>query len=270
VYLSILALIKNEGPYLAEWIEYHLLVGVGKFYLVLNNNEDNSTEILRPYISARLVNLRSWVGKRAQKRIYNYYIPRLYNKTCWVALIDADEFLVPLETHSVPEILRRFHNVPGVTVNWVIFGTNGQQKRVPGLVLERFRNHTLLNFTRNRLTKTIVNPRLIAFCAIHEHAYLNRAASRNVLGKPNLHYMTHREAVHAVLRINHYYTKSVEEFVAKLIRHLFINYSAKVIQNLLAEANQAIASTMDVVTNDTAIDWAIPQIKATLINRGLS
>ena len=32
VYLSIVAISKNEAPYIKEWIEYHKLVGVERFY----------------------------------------------------------------------------------------------------------------------------------------------------------------------------------------------------------------------------------------------
>jgi hypothetical protein len=64
VYLSISAVIKNDGAYLAEWIEYHLLVGVEKFHLVLNDNEDNSSIMIAPYISSGYVELSSWPGKR--------------------------------------------------------------------------------------------------------------------------------------------------------------------------------------------------------------
>ena len=32
-YLSICAVYRDEGPYLREWIEFHRLVGVERFYL---------------------------------------------------------------------------------------------------------------------------------------------------------------------------------------------------------------------------------------------
>lgn len=31
--LSIVAIIKNEGQYIEEWVRYHIVVGVQKFYL---------------------------------------------------------------------------------------------------------------------------------------------------------------------------------------------------------------------------------------------
>jgi hypothetical protein len=40
-YLSICAIFKDEAPYLQEWIEFHRLLGVEKFYLYNNNSRDN-------------------------------------------------------------------------------------------------------------------------------------------------------------------------------------------------------------------------------------
>ncbi|GMO23401.1 MAG: hypothetical protein Ta2B_02600 [Termitinemataceae bacterium] len=41
--LSIVAIVKNEASYIKEWIEYHRLVGVDRFYIY----DDNSTDNLR-------------------------------------------------------------------------------------------------------------------------------------------------------------------------------------------------------------------------------
>jgi hypothetical protein len=267
VYLAILAIIRNEGKYLEEWIEYHLLVGVEKFYLAMNDNEDNSSEILIPYVLSGIVHLSSWPGRKQQKKVYNYYIRQLRNETCWVAIIDADEFLVPVETRSVSEILRRFENGSGITVNDVMFGSNGQQTRLPGLVLERFRNHTSLNIRENRFTKSIVNPRLIAQCDIHEHSYLSGLLTRDATGKTNIRPMLYRPAVHNVLRLNHYGTKSVEECRAKKARGWADRDFPGLIAMLFRKLYGEIAALHDIVANDTGIDWAIPLIKANLANR---
>ena len=50
VYLSVVAIMKNECAYMNEWIDYHKLVGVERFYLSDNESDDNTCEILKPYI----------------------------------------------------------------------------------------------------------------------------------------------------------------------------------------------------------------------------
>ena len=48
--LTITAIFKNEGHYLKEWLDYHLLAGVEHFYLYNNDSTDNYKEVLAPYI----------------------------------------------------------------------------------------------------------------------------------------------------------------------------------------------------------------------------
>jgi hypothetical protein len=57
-YLSIGAVFRDEDDFLAEWIEFHLCLGVEHFFLYNHfSATDQHEEILRPYIVAGLVTL---------------------------------------------------------------------------------------------------------------------------------------------------------------------------------------------------------------------
>jgi hypothetical protein len=73
-----------------------------------------------------------------------------------------------------------------------------------------------------------------------------------------------------VLRINHYWTKSTEEFTAKRSRGRADQDYPGIVRKMIRQINQDIAMAKDVVANDTAIDWAIPFIKANLVKRHIS
>jgi hypothetical protein len=266
-YLSVLTVIKNEALYLPEWIEYHLLVGVENFHLILNNNEDNASDVLEPYVSSGIVNLSRWDGLGQQFAIYDHYVRKLRSESCWVAIIDVDEFLVPLQGHSVPVIVRRFESFPGVVVNWVTFGTNGKLKMESGLVMERFRNHTDFNVAWNWITKTIVNPRMTVKCTCHEHEYVQRRKAVDVKGREIHVYCTSRPPVHEILRINHYRTKSVEEFKLKLLRGRASLPHGGQKQPVPEILRREVPGIQDVVANDTWIEWAIPLVKENLARR---
>lgn len=49
-YCSICAIFKNEGTYLREWIEYHLMIGFDHIFLYNNFSTDNYVDIIRPSI----------------------------------------------------------------------------------------------------------------------------------------------------------------------------------------------------------------------------
>lgn len=70
-YLSLCAIVKNEAPYLPEWIEFYKLVGVEKFYIYDNESSDNTKEVLKPYIDAGDVVYTYQPGQAQQVVAYN-------------------------------------------------------------------------------------------------------------------------------------------------------------------------------------------------------
>jgi hypothetical protein len=263
-----MAIFRNEAPYLAEWIEYHLLAGVGYFYLSDNDSTDNGTAVVQPYVRLGVVKLEKLKGQRMQVPCYNAHLPELRRESYWVAVIDIDEFIVPVDSHSIPKALRPLEGAPGVTVNWVLYGSNGELTQREGLVIERFRAHSPWNYARNILVKTIVNPRMARGLGIHEHYYWRNRVSRAPNGRVNLRTQFWRQPVFAGLRLNHYWVKSREEFLAKRSRGANSQgRSPSYIRYLLKTSESDLKSFHDTVVNDTAILWAIPLVKANLRTR---
>lgn len=62
--LAIVTIMKNEAPYVKEWLDYHILVGVKKFYIYDNDSDDNLHDILRPYIEQGIVEYTFFPGGR--------------------------------------------------------------------------------------------------------------------------------------------------------------------------------------------------------------
>jgi hypothetical protein len=268
-YLSILCVFKNEAPFLAEWVEYHLLVGVTRFWLYDNDSEDDAFLALRPYIALGLVQLQRWPGRGQQKFLYTAALPFLRNQSFWVSILDVDEFLVPVDGHSVPDIMRRFEAHGGVGINWLVYSINGLMLRDDRLVIERFKAHTEWDNPLNRHTKTIVNPRRVLELFVHSARYPRGQFGRNVIDEKLSWNMLGTPPVHKVLRINHYWTKSLDEFIRKRARG-----RASVPQDdsgrLLRLVLKDLARAEDLVTNDTAMDWAIPLVKQNLAARRIS
>ena len=66
-----MAIVKNEAPYLQEWIEYHKLLGVTRFYVYDNESDNNIKEVLKPYVKNRDVIYRKYPGRTIQCFAYN-------------------------------------------------------------------------------------------------------------------------------------------------------------------------------------------------------
>ena len=217
-YLSIVAIAKNEATYIAEWIEFHKLVGVEKFYIYDNESTDNTTEILEPYIKSGLVDYTFFPGKRQQLPAYDDCLEKHRLEAHWIAFVDIDEFIIPIKDKTIPDFLNRFEDFSAIEINWLIYGSGGAKDQQPGGVMERFKHHSLPEHKINRTIKTIVNPRrVVVFNGVHEVArmYGNTANSHGQIVKKKY---TEREPLHDVIRINHYAVKSYAEFLQKSAR----------------------------------------------------
>ena len=120
VYLSITAILKNEAPYIKEWIEYHKMLGVERFYLYDNESEDNLQDVLQPYINSGLVYYHLIKGKGVQNSAYRDAVYKYKDQTTWMAFIDIDEFILPVEKDSISEFLKDYEKYSGVGINWYL------------------------------------------------------------------------------------------------------------------------------------------------------
>lgn len=128
--ISICSIFKNEAQYIKEWIEFHKIVGVDHFYLYNNNSNDNFRDVLEPYISDGLVTLIEWPMAQGQIPAYNNCIENYSSETKWIGFIDLDEFVVPNHDNTIYDFLSRFEkNRPVVFINWKIFCSSGKISR---------------------------------------------------------------------------------------------------------------------------------------------
>ena len=102
--ISICGIFKNEAPYLKEWIEYHLLIGIDHFYLYNNNSEDDYKSILQPYIKKGLITLTEWPDIPGQISAYKHWYENYRHETKWCTFLDLDEFLCPLKDVNTKDL----------------------------------------------------------------------------------------------------------------------------------------------------------------------
>lgn len=214
-YLSVCAIAKDEGPYLAEWIEWHRKMGVEKFYLYDNGSTDCTREVLRPYIESGLVDYRPFPGYRMQLAAYDDCLAKNRFDSRWIAFIDIDEFFVTKADSSLSDFLKRYEDAPAVEVNWLIFGSGGKERKSNEPVMTRFKWHSQPDNFLNRHVKSIVNPRRVFnMIGCHEAARISGKAvdsHGNVITKN----FRDRDPLQDIVCINHYAVKSRQEFLEK-------------------------------------------------------
>ncbi len=223
--LAIVGIAKNEGQYIKEWLDYHLLVGVTKFYIYDNESTDNIQEVLKPYIANEIVHYVKYPGKARQLPAYNDAIEKHRDLCRHMAFIDLDEFILPIEengniAHLVNNILSQTKSAAGLGINWSIFGSSGVENHETGFVCERFTKRGEKQHWGNRHIKTICNPRLVkTYVSAHFPIYKLGAFSINESGT-RLYAWYNKPVSWNFIRINHYIVKSKEEWQKKMNRGL--------------------------------------------------
>ena len=218
-YLSVAAIYRNEAPYLAEWIEFHRLVGVEHFYLYDNMSEDGHREVLAPFVEEGLAEVRPWERFPGQLQAYDDCLGRHRGDSRWIAFIDCDEFLFSPLRKPVPELLRDYEDFAAVGVNWANFGDSGHETQPPGLVIESYVMRSD-DPQRNWAIKSIVDPARTVRCGSNPHyfEYAGGALPVNEEMQPIEEPGKNDPVTFARLRLNHYVTKSRSERARKLAR----------------------------------------------------
>lgn len=215
---GIVLIFRDEGRFLKEWIEYHRVVGAEHFWLYNNLSKDNYLEVLDPYIKEGLVdlidvpietgNIQIW--NSLQTRTYNRALAQIRGKCKWVAVIDADEFIVPLEDETITESLKKYEQYPAVALHWLIFGTSFVEK-IPDdhLMIESLNYRGVFSTEENRYVKLIVKPEdAVGFNGPHMCAFMNGTAvnTKFIPVRNKIDY----NITHNVMRINHYWSRDLD------------------------------------------------------------
>lgn len=225
--VAFVSISKNEAPYIAEWIEFHKMVGVNKFYFYDNESNDNTHEILKPYIKKGIVDYTIIKGKARQLDAYNDAIKKHKSDCRWMGFIDMDEYVIPVDHkktigQTINELVYNAkRGAAGVGINWALYGTSGFKTKPQGLITENFIWRARNNDSLNIHIKTICNPRLIkTYISPHYPIYKLGAYSIAEANGKRLYGWGDKNVEYKHLRINHYYTKSEEEYITKRNRGL--------------------------------------------------
>jgi hypothetical protein len=219
-YLGITTLMLNEERDLREWIEFHRLQGVERFYLYDNGSTDDTEEVVRPYVEEGIAEVVPWPHRGAQRAAIADSFARHRDDVRWLACIDVDEFLFCPTGERVCDVLREFEGYPAVAVHWHVFGTSDVARRPPDAeVLPTFtrRSDDFSSTSVNRHIKSIVDP----WCALDlvppdpHHRPYRVGFAVNEIGCPVIGPLPWPIRCER-LRINHYWPKSKAECLKKV------------------------------------------------------
>lgn len=235
--IGVCAIFKNESHHLEEWLEFHSLMGVEHFFLYNDCSTDDFMTVLQPWINNGRVTLRP-SKSRKQKAIYNHCLRNGGTRCRWVAFIDLDEFLFSPEGTTLPIAMERYESVPAVFVHWILFGSGGHEQAPRGGTVDSYtksmgreasirddfdhqrggpRSQYVTGWARDG--KSIVDPRAVIEMGIHQpYAVRHGSFVTETFGQPHGKSPAGTPFTCDVLRINHYWSRSIEELTAKILK----------------------------------------------------
>jgi hypothetical protein len=225
--LAVVAIVKNEGRYLEEWLAYHILLGCEHFYLFDNGSSDDSQEVLKKFVTYGYVTRIDWPLFPGQIDAYNFAARTFGHLAEWLAFIDVDEFFVLKRHRSLPELLSMVEG-DQLLAFWKMFGHSGHLLRPPGLVIE---NYICCQPRLSPVTKPIVRSDRIWSVQVH-NCITTMGRTVNDVGASLREDWMHKEPDRSdeSIRINHYFTRSYEDYEEKILRGQVDGRTDKVLQ----------------------------------------
>ena len=218
--LAIVAIAKNEQDYIKEWVAFHKVMGFDKIILYDNDSTDNTVEEIRPFIDSGYVVYNKIPGEKQQLNAYNDALKRYSSLFKYMAFIDCDEFLFPVDSREtvlsvVEKAMKKNRRAGGICVNWVMFGSSGHETKPEGLLIENFTYRSKLPGPGTMWIKTICNPDLVVrFGHAHYPKYKRGIYGITPYGKKCIGWSNPINEYFG-LRINHYFTKSKAQWIER-------------------------------------------------------
>lgn len=218
--LGIVAIAKNEQDYIKEWVAFHKAVGFDKIILYNNDTMDNMVEEIIPFIEDGYVIYNEIHGTVQQLNAYNDALRKYSKLFRYLAFIDCDEFLFPVDEKEtvlsvIEKTMKQDRHAGGIAVNWVMYGSSGHETKPKGLLIENFLWRAIPPKPGTRCVKTICNPDLVVRFD-HSHYPIYKRGIYAITPKGNRCLGWSNPVTEYVgLRINHYFTKSKEQWIER-------------------------------------------------------
>ena len=213
---------KLENNYIREFVEHYSKYKVDKIIIYDNNdiNSESFDDVLSDYIKDKYVDILNFRGKIGkQMKMFSNCYKNNYKKYDWLIFYDIDEFINIKNFTNLKEFLGqpKFEKCNSIYLNWVIHTDNNLIYYDNRSLFERFpKIYNNNNFCRG---KTIIRGNIEGIRMENSHILDKRIRRCDGFGniydttsikckKPDFYYYY----------IDHFYSKSTEEFIKKIIK----------------------------------------------------
>jgi Glycosyl transferase family 2 len=251
----IITCMKDEGPFILEWVAYHKSIGVSDIIVITNDCTDGTDLILDRLDQMGVVRhlpnpimLKLADAPIQHTAIAYAQLTKEFRQSDWVLIIDADEYVnINVGDGSIAALIEASGNADAISLNQVAFGSNGQiefqDQPTLGLFTKRFKfeQPPHRNFPKMFGIKTLARNDPATFRRHANHRPIPTVAGRRSIrwvdgsGSPlppeflSTLPRGHRSATgsHALGYINHYAVRSAQSFIVQSFRGDAVNAAVR-------------------------------------------
>ena len=213
---------RLENRYAVEWVEHYNALGVDKIFIYDNNRVGDGelfADVLQPYIETGFIEIIYFDG--LQKDAYEKCYRDHSDEYDWIGFFDFDEFVEIQDGRDVKDFLTGFEFADVVAMNWRTMTDNGLVYYEPKPLKERFTEGTDESLTINRHVKSFVRGGIDGISFNDPHCpNAPELTVVNVHGIRVEQVPIQPQVIHDVAWINHYNTKTAEEWATLKMRRL--------------------------------------------------
>ncbi|MEL6597992.1 MAG: glycosyltransferase family 2 protein [Pseudomonadota bacterium] len=227
----VITAMKNEAPYLLEWIAYHLVIGFDRFLVYTNDCEDGTDLLLDRLDTLGIVtHVRNKVLKRGpQKSALKYAREHaLSAEAGWIYVADCDEFLnIHVGDGTLDDLFACVPDADVIPVTWKLFSHGGTDAYEDRPVIESFtdgQEDIAAGGAPDRFVKSLFRPDpAIERFGTHAPVLPGEAEGALAWQMPDGRRLTnadnltrpHQDFAYSVAQINHYAVRSAESYLIK-------------------------------------------------------
>jgi len=228
--VAIVLVVRNEARHIGEWARFHRLAGVRHVLVYDDGCSDGTLAELQRELGTAAHTVIPWrqrlndslLGRPMHNQVlaYAHAAANFGGAYRWLAFIDADEFLVPVQAGGVDEALAHLGSeVCNLSLPWHMFGRNGHQLPPMGGVVANYRQRAADPMQAANF-KCLVDPCRLQAVRVHSMDTGQPALTWNDRGDPWPISQRRRPGFYAAghLQLNHYYTRSSTELEEKISR----------------------------------------------------
>lgn len=235
----LLTCMKNEGPFILEWVAYHVAIGFDHFLVYTNDCEDGTDEIWQRLAQMGLATHRNNPANRASRASHQIRAFRkavteeVYKTSEWCAVMDVDEFLnVHVGDKSLQALLDALPEAECISLMWRLFGSSDRTHFHDSFIASGMRRAAPRYCPKPIHAwgmKSLFRPQAIEFIGPHRPKSVPGAWEDlkwvNAAGAPmperyfdSNWRMDKETAAYDFAQINHYAVRSRQSFLIKCLR----------------------------------------------------